>query len=146
MANTLICRIDLSKEDGLVVYVESEDGSRRQSIALDGDSITLRVSGAAGETRIFQDDSDVRVTCKAFTIDAETIDCSSEHASTFKSGRELRLVSEGPLDLETRADLTQQASGNVKVSTPAGQLELETGGVATLKGAMTNVKGMVRLG
>lgn len=146
MSNTLICRVDLSKEAGIAVHVESEDGSRRQTVVLDGDSITLEVSGSAGVTRIFQDDTDVRITCKAFTLDAETIDCNSEQTSKFESGRDLKLVSQGPLDLEAQGNLTQHANGNVKVATPAGQLELETGGVATLKGAMTKVKGMVSLG
>lgn len=146
MAETLVCRIDLSKEEGLVVSVESQDGSNRQSVALDGESITMVVSGSAGETRIFQDATDVKITCKAFTLAADSIDCKSEQSSNFESGQSLKLVSQGPLDLETQANLTQKANGNVKLSTPAGQLDFSTGGVATLKGAMTNVKGMVSLG
>jgi hypothetical protein len=146
MANTLICRIDLSKEEGLVVLVESEDGANRQSVTLDGESIAMVVSGAAGETRIFQDASDVQIKCKTFTLEAESIDCVSQQTSKFESGSELQLVSRGSLDLETNANLALRALGNVKVTTPAGQLDFETGGIATLKGAMTNVKGLVSLG
>lgn len=145
---TLICRIDLSKKDGMGLHVEDEQTGATQSVVLNGSSLTLTVSGKDEKTKttIFQDDQDVKISCKTFILEAETIHCSSEQDSRYESAQALKIKSQGALDVTSASDLSQTAVGNVKLATDSGQLNLETSGVATLKGAITQVQGKVSLG
>ena len=141
----LVCRIEMKKDDGIVIQVDDESGNVQEAI-FDGSSITLKVKGPAGETTIFQDDSEVRISCSAFTLQADTIACSSTGASNYVSQNSMKLESLSAFEIKSMADLTQTAMGNVKLATTAGQLNLETGGIATLKGSLTQIKGKIALG
>jgi hypothetical protein len=145
---TLICRIDLNKKEGMALHVTDEQTGATQAVVLDGSSLTLTVSGKDENTKttIFQNDQDIKISCKTFILEAETINCSSQQDSNYESAQALKIKSQGALDVTSQSDLSQSAVGNVKLCTGSGQLNLETSGVATLKGAITQVQGKVSLG
>ena len=73
----LVCRIELNKSDGVVITVEDPNADVTQTVVLNGDSITITSAGSNTSTIVQKPDS-IEMTCKTFTLDAETITCTSD--------------------------------------------------------------------
>lgn len=190
---TLVCTIEMDKNDGLTVTIFNEDGKITQTVKMNGTSIELKVKGDQATSVITQTAEKVSVTCNEFEVKAEkTVDVSSGKASTYKS--------DDTLTIQSAKDMTQKSDANVSVSGQKiaatgqtavaltggstskldlaaagaklsgtkvelagtaqlagkapmveikadGMMNLESSGVATLKGSLTNVQGsLVNLG
>jgi hypothetical protein len=196
----LVCTIELDKEKGVTVMVENADDQITQTVAMDGESITITVQGSSETSTIVQKQDSVTITCKDFTVDATgTLTLKSQKASSWASQDTLTVESTKDMTFTSSAKLTQSASQDAKLSSSAnvaveatskldmkgmqtslvasggdnkvegvnlkmagqaqaelaapmvkvaaqGKLGLESSGMAELKGAMTTVGSMVKLG
>ena len=106
---TLICTIELDKAQGLTIKVEDPDGKLTQTVTIDGKAITLEVKGDSDTSTVVQKPDSVTITCKAFTVEADTITLKSKKASEWKS--------EDTLDARERKDMTFTSER----SSPEGQ-------------------------
>ena len=116
---TLICTIEMDKEQGLTVKVEDPDGKLTQTVTLDGKAITLEVKSDSDTSTIVQKPDSVTITCKAFTVDSETLTLKSKKASEWKSEETLKLESAKDMELKSGAKLTQKATGDASLSSDA---------------------------
>ena len=82
---TLVCTVELSKTNGVTVKVENADGKITQTFVLDGTSITTTCKGNEQTSTITQKQDSIKIVCKDFTIEAETITCKSTKATSHKS-------------------------------------------------------------
>ena len=172
----LVCRIELDKEDGLILTVENGDASITQTIVMDGTSIKTTVAGQSETSTITQKQDSIAVKCKTFTLDAETITCESEKKTLHKSGQDFDINSGKNLNISAASDAKYKAinttiesktetvakgsqSASLKLSTSEsvlegvsikldskGMLDLLSNGIATLKGTIVNIKDIVKLG
>ena len=83
---TLVCRIELDKEEGLILTVENDDESIVQTIVMNGTSITSTVEGSKDSSSITQTQDSVFMKCSNFVLNAETITCKSTKATQLQSG------------------------------------------------------------
>lgn len=170
---TLVCRLELSKEKGILLTVENPDDQITQTIILDGTSITTTVAGASETSTITQEKQSIKMVCKEFTLDAETITCTSSQKTLLKSDDEFQIKS-GTVGVTADTDATYNAlnttiesgvetaatgktlslegtasaalsGGTIKLDSK-GLLDLLSKGIATLEGSVSNVKGVVKLG
>jgi hypothetical protein len=116
---TLICTIELDKEQGLTIKVEDPDGKLTQTVTIDGKAITLEVKSDSDTSTIVQKPDGVTITCKAFAVDAETLTLKSKKASEWVSQETLKLESTKDMSLTSGAKLTQKASSDVALSSDA---------------------------
>ncbi len=170
----LVCRIELSKEKGVVLTVENDDDGIGQTIVMDGTSITTTVEAAGESSTITQKPDGVAIKCKSFSLEAETISCTSTKNTLHKSGGDFELSSQGSLTAEAAVDIgikgsnsvlegtsvaeikgvTLKLAGNGKTELKApslkiesaGQLDLSSAGIVNLKGSMVNISGLAKLG
>jgi hypothetical protein len=160
----LVCRVELNKEKGLILTVENKDGKITQTAVLDGDVITITCKGNGEEktSTITQKPESIEIKCKEFTLDADTITCTSKEDSTYeskganvtvsaKSKAELKGMNttiDGStktevkgMDLKLSGTTKAEMDGlKVKISSNT-MLDLEATGIVNLKGQMANVKG-----
>jgi len=171
---TLVCRVELNKNQGIVLFVENKDGKIEQTIVLDGKSITTTCTGEEGESSITQEPGSIAVKCENFKIDAETITCLSTKDTVFKSKGKFDIKSSKDMTLKSDANLTEQAGSDIeisgvnvsasadsamdvsglnvkvnadaKVSIEGAQLDLNGSAKSELKGAIVNVtsKGILK--
>ncbi|HEX8701325.1 MAG TPA: hypothetical protein VF815_21040 [Myxococcaceae bacterium] len=147
---TLICTIELDKEQGLTVKVEDPDGKLTQTVTLDGKAITLEVKSDSDTSTIVQKPDGVTITCKAFTVDSETLTLKSKKASEWKSEEAMKFESTKDMELKSGAKLTQQATGDASLSSDAkiqlkatNQLSIEAQqGQITAKGGDLTLEGV----
>lgn len=169
---TLTCRLELSKETGLTITAENPDDGITQTVVMDGTSITMTVSGSE-TSRVTQTADGVTVSCKDFTVDAETVTVRSSKSSRYQSGKGFEIKGEtfalaasGSSEWSAKTTaikssasasilgqtLSLEGKASAKVTAPKvaldakGILDLKAGGVANLKGSLTNVGGVVKLG
>lgn len=126
---TLACGIRLDKAGGITLTVEKADGSIRQTVAMDGTSITLEVAGQGATSSIVQREDSVAIRCKAFTVEAETINCAAKEDATCES--------EGTLSLRSKRDL--EISAMTKLAAK-GELGAELSGLTLDLAAKTRAK------
>ena len=197
--STLVCRIELDKNQGIILTVENEEGQITQTAVMNGESITFTSEGANDKSTITQKPDSVVIKCKDFTLESDTITCkstkdtlhSSEGKFDIKSTKDMTLTSTAKLTEDATSDISikgmkvsvsaddkaeisgldtavnaklkmemggttlaikgeaqaeMEGGASVKVSSK-GMLNLESTGITTLKGSMTNIQGtMVKVG
>jgi phage baseplate assembly protein gpV len=134
----LICTIDLDKEKGLIVTVEDPEGKLTQTVMLDGKAITLEVKSDSDTSTIVQKADSISVTCKAFSVDADTITLKSKKESAWTSEQTLKLESTKDMTLTSSAKLTQKATQDAVLSSSAN-LELKATQKLTLEGMQSQL-------
>ena len=112
----LVCRIELNKEEGLILTVENEDGKITQTAVLDGNSITIICKGEEETSTITQKPESIAITCKDFSLDAETITLKSKKDAIYKSEEKIDIQSTKEMTLQSDASLTGKATSDVKIS------------------------------
>ena len=171
---TLVCRVELDKQDGIILTVENGDEGITQTIVMDGTSITTTVEGPIETSMITQEQDSIAINCKTFTLDAETITCKSTMDTKHESTMAFNIKSGTSLDIEATADATYKAlnatiestvqtgvsgkvldlegtgsaelkGGKVKVESK-GLLDLISSGMATIKGSVIKLTGALKLG
>ncbi|WP_300671477.1 hypothetical protein [Desulfoluna sp.] len=170
---TLVCRLEISKEKGIVVTAENRDDNITQTFILDGTRITTTVAGPSETSTIIQDSDSIKVSCKTFSLDAETITCTSTKKTHLESREDFEIKSGAVAVTADRAaeysaldtTITSSSATTVKGTTLAmegtasaeltgasikleakGLMDLISNGIATLKGSISNIKGIVKLG
>lgn len=198
---TLVCKIEVDKQNGILVEIANEDQNITQTIHMDGTSITIKVEGEENTSTFVQTADSITINCKDFTLETSgTLTCKSQGATSHSSEDTFSVESTKDLSVSTQAKLTQsatkdmeltgsqkvivkataalEASGQTaKVSATAGaaevsgvelkltgqtkseltgamtkvgaqgKLDLESSGIANLKGNLTNVQGsLIKLG
>lgn len=123
---TLVCTIEMDKNDGLTVTIVNGDANITQTIKMNGTTIELKVAGQQATSVITQSAEKVSVSCDEFEVKAnKTVSISSGQASTYKS--------DDTLTIQSAKDMTQKSDANIDVSgqkiTVTGQTEVAlTGG------------------
>ncbi len=135
----LVCRVELNKESGLTFTVENEDGKITQTAVLDGDTITITCKGNGEEktSTITQKPESIEIKCKEFTLDADTITCTSKEKSTYESEGTMDIKSAKDMTLDSKGKLTGKAASDTDIS--GSKVSISATGKAELKGAEISV-------
>lgn len=115
---TLVCRVELNKTNGsgITIKVLNEEGKITQTIVMDGTSIITTCKGEQETSTITQKSESIAIKCKTFTLDAETITCTSTSDTKHESKAKFDILSTGDMKLDSKANITQSATSNVKVT------------------------------
>ncbi len=139
---TLVCRVELDKNEGLILTVENKDDEITQTAVLNGESITFTSEGPDETSTITQTPDSIAISCKDFTIDSETITCTSEKDTSLKSGEKFDIESTGNMTLRSEAKSSVAAGGNASVSgTKVSVSAIEEVEISGMKGASMSSKG-----
>src|SRR4051812_17299345 len=116
---TLICTIEMDKNDGLIVTINNEAGNVTQTIKMNGTTIELKVVGAQATSVITQSAEKVSIACKQFEVKAEeTVSIASGKASTYTSDATLAIKSAS--DMTLKSDTTLEGSGQTAIKLTGG--------------------------
>lgn len=148
---TLICRVELSKHQGIILTVENKDDQITQTIVMDGTAITTTVKGSDETSTITQIQDSVAIKCKTFTLDAETITTTSTKQTRHKSGEKIEILCDKDIQVSATAEAKYKAKKTLIESTAAAEvkapnLKLTGEAVTEVKGALINIKGSVKFG
>ena len=151
---TLVCRVELNKTTGITIKVENADGKITQTVTMDGTTMTLKCLGEQATSTIVQKSDSIAITCKTFTLDADTITCTSTKATKHESKDVFDLISTKDMSLTSSAKLVEKATsdcnisgsnvavkGDIKVSLAAPTVEGTADGSAKLSGAQLALSG-----
>jgi hypothetical protein len=182
------CKIELSKNAGIVISIRdlSQPEQVYKKVLLEGDSLvietkktdccatitqtekslTTEVKDSKGSTKIEQGPEEVKITCKTFTVDAETVTVTSKAdtkltasgAFSVTSTKDMALTSQAKCDLKSTAAMTLDATGTCTVKSAAelaaqapkvgftadASFEAKSSGALNLKGGAVSVKGDMR--
>ncbi len=183
------CKIQLSKKGGISISINdlSQPDQVYKQIILDSDSLviktnkqassstitqiedklTTQVTTEAGTTTIEQGPEEVKVTCKRFVVDAESITMTSKedttHTATGKysvtSTKDYAVASSAKCSLSSDSDMALSTQGKASMSAPTAQVSVsspkielqaqtsltgESGGALSLKGGAVSIKGDMR--
>jgi hypothetical protein len=130
MMSAKICKIELSKENGITVQVQN--GAVTQTITLDGDKITMEVQGTLGVSTIVQDGNSVKVTCNEFVVDSQTIKCTGSMSADIESGPSKLSLSPATADLEGAETMVR---GNAMCNIMGSDINLAGGEAVTVSTA-----------
>lgn len=118
-ARPLFCFLLLDKNSGFTLEILDNNGANRQSITLDGLTLTMRVQGAGGISTFTQTAEAIALNAKDVSIDAETIRLTSRAGTSVNSLGTINLSSVADMTLQTPGRLTQSAMSGVDVNTLA---------------------------
>jgi hypothetical protein len=182
------CKIELSKTNGIAISIRdlSQPEQVYKQVLLEGDSLiiktnkvdssatitqtetglTTEVKNAQGSTKIEQGPEEVKITCKTFTVDAESISlkskadtsCSATGAWSVTSTKDFKVETQANCLLESQLAMTLsavtkatlKASSELQLQSPKmavkadASLDVQSGGPLDLKGAAVSVKGDMR--
>ena len=113
---TLVCRVELNEELGLILTVENKEGKITQTAVLDGESITITSKGEKETSTITQKPDSIAIKCKDFTLESETITCKSSKDTLHQSEQKFDVQSTKDMTLKSSAKYTADATGDVSVS------------------------------
>jgi len=146
----LVCKIELSKTDGITVTVTNDDDKITQTLTLDGHTIVTTCKGKDGESKITQTPKSIALSCDDFSLDAKTVkvtakesiseesegtfDIQSKDAFTLDSKKTVSLSAQDSI-LTTGKDLTMKAKSGAINATAVADLVLK-GQNATVQGSM----------
>lgn len=156
---TLVCRVVMSKTEGVTVTVENADGKITQTVTMDGTTLTLKVAGQSDTSTWTQKADSIHIKCKEFKLDAETITCTSTQDSKWTSQAKLSLTSTQDMALKTDAVLDMKATSDAKLKAMSVDVKADTdvklkglnfsaeGSVgAKLKAAQVEIQGQAKVG
>ena len=139
---TLVCRVELDKEKGLIFTVENKDGKITQTAVLDGEAITITCKGDDETSTITQKPESIEIKCKEFTLDATKITCKSKEDSTYESKGTMDIKSTKDMTLNSSAKLTGSATSNAELS--GANVTVSADSNAELKGMNTTIDGTTK--
>lgn len=139
MADVFTCQIELNKTTGITVTVKKADGSVAQTIQIDGSQIITTVKDSENTSKITQKPDSIAIECKTFSIDAETITCTSTKDTTHEAKEKLTIKSTKDMTISSAAKLTQSASDAMSLS--AKEFKAVADKDAKLQGDTVTIKG-----
>lgn len=153
---TLVCKVELDKVKGITVTVDNEDGKITQTVTMDGTTLEIKVKGESETSTWTQKADSIAIKCKTFTLDAETITCTSEKATkheskdtfTVKSTKDMSLSTDAKFSADAKQDMSHagmnvsvEAKQKVTVKGPMGVALTASGGEAKMEGLTLALKG-----
>ena len=153
---TLVCKVELDKQKGITVTVDNEDGKITQTVTMDGTTLTIKVKGEQDTSTWTQKADSIAIKCKTFTLDAETITCTSDKATkheskdifSVKSAKDMTLKTDAKLTAEATQDMSHagmnvkiEAKQAVSIKGPTGVKIEAPGGEAKMEGLTLALKG-----
>jgi len=111
--STLVSTIRLDKNAGGSVVIRNDEDGITQSIRMNGTSLVLEVEDAQNKSTITQTAGEVKIQCKTFLLDAETITCKSSSTSQYESSSTMTLTSERDMRLTSQANLSARAENSL---------------------------------
>lgn len=136
---SLICRIELDQEKGLILTVEDKDGNITQTAKLDGKTITLTSKGES-DTSVFEQKPDtISLKCKKFILEADEITCKSTKDSTLEAQGKFNIKSTDDMVLKSSANLKMDATSDVKIESANFSASAKSN--AELSGMSTKIDG-----
>ena len=139
---TLVCRVELNKKDGLIFTVENKDGKITQTAVLNGESITFTSKGEKETSTITQKPDGVTIQCKNFTLESETITCTSTKDTVHKSDQKYDIQSSQDMTIKSGANLTAKATQ--KHSLSGSQISAAADSKTEIKGVTVSVDGSAK--
>ena len=184
------CRVELSKTGGITIIIKDakqpelvqrkvvlgptsialtcqKSAQVVTTVTLQESSLKTEVKTEKGTTTIEQDGTDVKVTCKTFEIDADTITLKAKQDGRFETGTtctiksaqdalidsaaKLTLQSVQALALDGKANVTVAAAaklaakGNLAELVGTGAVAIKSDGTAELAGMTVKVEGQTEL-
>jgi len=127
---TLLCRIELNKEKGVLVTVDNEADSITHTIVINDQSITTTSKGSSDTSTIVQGPESISLTCKTFSLEADTISCHAKETTSHTSGGDITISSDANLDASAVSDLSLSAnnvnvSGTTLIKAEGGMIKLQ---------------------
>lgn len=161
---SLLCSIELDREQGVTVRVTDDKGAVTQIIHLDGTNLSLEVKSKNSSSRIEQKDAMIKffvekgankssyiqtpesfeVSCKNFKLDADTIHIESSAKTDIKAGNDLTISSKGDLELSSQGQMGLSTKGNLSASS-SRILSLKGGSKASLSAPQVDAKGTAKM-
>jgi hypothetical protein len=148
----------------LVIKTNKTDCSA--TITQNEKSVTTEVKDSKGSTKIEQGPEAVKITCKTFTLEAESVTVTSQKDTTLTaegalsvtSTKDLKVTSHAKCDLKSTAAMTLDAAGCCTVKSAAevaakapkvgltadASLNVQSSGALNLKGGVVSIKGDMR--
>jgi hypothetical protein len=114
--DTLVCRVELDKNRGLILTVVNKEGKITQKAVLDGQSITLTSKGQDDVSSIVQKPDSIAIKCKNFSLESDTITCTSTKDTLHKSKQKFDIQSTQDMTLKSEAKYSAAASADASVS------------------------------
>ncbi len=112
---TLLCRIELNKQQGVIITVDNESDSIVHTIVLNDQSITTTSKGSSQTSTIVQKPESISLSCKEFKLEADTISCHAKQTTSHTSGGDITISSDANLDAKAVSDISLSAN-NVNIS------------------------------
>ncbi|MCP3940796.1 MAG: hypothetical protein GY710_04850 [Desulfobacteraceae bacterium] len=139
---SLICRVELHKEKGVIITVENDDDNIIQTMVMDGTLITTTCKGE--ETSVITQASDsITIKCKDFLLDADTITCQSKNETIHKSESTVKISSAAAMELSSDDALKASAAKDMTLSANAIDAKASPGDV-TISGNNVTASGQVK--
>ncbi|MEN9578061.1 MAG: hypothetical protein RJA70_1070 [Pseudomonadota bacterium] len=182
------CRVELSKKNGIAITIKdlSQPTQVYKQVLLEGETLTIKTVNAQssstitqtdekitsevktsnGKTTIEQGPEEIKVTCKLFTVVAETVSVKSSKDSkheatgtfTVESTKDLSLDSKAKFDIKSTGAMTLDATAAAtfksaaSMSSQAPKIEItadasidaKSSGALNLKGSAVSIKGDMR--
>jgi hypothetical protein len=181
------CKIELSKTDGITISIRdlSQPDQVYKQVLLQGDSLVIKtnkltssatitqtessvvteVKDATGSTKIEQGPEEVKVTCKKWTLDAETITVTSSQDTSYTATGAYSVTSTKDFKVDTKAACSLKSLGAMTLDATAAatyksaaqlvqapkigltadaSLDASSSGALNLKGAAVSIKGDMR--
>jgi hypothetical protein len=133
---TLVCTLEMNKAkgSGITVKIVNADDNITQTITADGTTLTLTVQGPNATSSITQKQDSIAIKCNTFTLDAETIACTSTKGSTYTSQDTLDVTSTKAMTLTSKDKLTLQSTSDMSHTSQAKLALSSTGDTSVSAG------------
>lgn len=120
--SALLCRIELNKTSGIIITVDNKDGSITHTLVINSDSITTTSKGQSTTSTIIQAPEKISIDCKTFELTADNILCKSKEATSFSSGSNFSVKSDGDTSVD---GANIKLSGSAQISASASLIKLQ---------------------
>jgi hypothetical protein len=134
---TLVLTLEMNKAkgSGITVTIANADDNITQTIQADGTTLTLTVKGEDATSTITQKKDSIAIKCNTFTLDAETIACTSTKGSTYvskdtlgvTSTKAMTLTSQDKLSVSSTSDMTHATQAKFSLSSTSDTSIAATG-------------------
>jgi hypothetical protein len=113
--STLLCRVELNKQQGVLITVDNDADSIIHTLVLNDQSITITSKDGSQTSTIIQKPDSISLSCKDFKLEADTISCHANKTTSHTSGGDISISSDASFDAKAVSDMGLSAN-NVNVS------------------------------
>ncbi|TQV88497.1 hypothetical protein [Aliikangiella coralliicola] len=127
---TLLCRIELNKQEGVLITVDNEADSIVHTIVLNDKSITTTSKGSSQTSTMIQTPDSISLSCKDFKLEADNISCHANQKTSHTSGGDFAISSDANFDASAVNDASLGAnnvnvSGTTLIKAEGGMIKLQ---------------------